>query len=98
MTGKRYQNVKISFQTALRRAHINDFHFHDLRHTFASHLVMAGVDIVTVKELLGHKSIAMTLRYSHLAPGHKAQAVKTLDYGFQTPITTATGRTLPKLS
>lgn len=59
---------------------ISDFHFHDLRHTFvASHLIMAGVDITTVKELLGHKSLTMTLRYSHLAPSHKVKAVGVLD-------------------
>jgi len=62
-----------------RRKGIKDFRFHDLRHTFASHLVMAGVDITTVKELLGHKSMAMTLRYSHLAPEHSLRAVKVLD-------------------
>jgi integrase len=77
--GKPYQDVKRSFHTALRRAKIQDFHFHDLRHTFASHLVMAGVDLTTVKELLGHKSLKMTLRYSHLAPAHKMKAVNILD-------------------
>jgi len=78
-TGKPYQDVKRSFNTACRRAGIKDFHFHDLRHTFASHLVMAGVDITTVKELLGHKTLTMTLRYSHLAPSHKVKAVDILD-------------------
>ncbi len=58
---------------------IKDFHFHDLRHTFASHLVMAGVDITTVSKLLGHKSLSMTLRYSHLSQGHLNSAVNVLD-------------------
>ncbi|MDI6793141.1 MAG: site-specific integrase [bacterium] len=78
-TGKPYQDVKTSFKTAVRKSKIRDFKFHDLRHTFASHLVMAGVDITTVKELLGHKTITMTLRYAHLAPSHKVKAVDLLD-------------------
>lgn len=78
-TGKPYQDIKRSFASALRRAKVTDFHFHDLRHTFASHLVMSGVDITTVKELLGHKTLTMTLRYAHLAPSHKVEAVKKLD-------------------
>jgi len=75
-TGKPYKEVKKSFATALRRAKIQDFHFHDLRHTFSSQLVMSGVDLVTVKELLGHADIKMTLRYAHLAPSHKVKAVE----------------------
>jgi len=78
-TGEPYQDVKRSFNTALRKAKIKDFHFHDLRHTFASHLVMAGQGLTTVKELLGHKTLTMTLRYAHLAPSHKVKAVEVLD-------------------
>lgn len=78
-TGVPYQDIKRSFASACRTAGIRDFRFHDLRHTFASQLVMAGVDLTTVKELLGHKSLTMTLRYAHLAPGHKIKAVDILD-------------------
>jgi|WetSurMetagenome_2_1015567.scaffolds.fasta_scaffold13315_1 integrase len=78
-SGKPYGEVKKSFASALRRARILDFRFHDLRNTFASHLIMAGIDLTTVKELLGHKDIKMTLRYAHLAPSHKVKAVDILD-------------------
>ncbi len=77
--GSPYKSIKRSFSTALKRAGIHDFRFHDTRHTFSSHLVMAGVDLTSVKELLGHKSLKMTLRYAHLAPGHKMKAVNMLD-------------------
>jgi integrase len=78
-TGLPYGDIKTGFNRACRKAGIKDFHFHDLRHTFASHLVMAGQDITTVKELLGHKSLTMTLRYAHLAPAHAVKAVELLD-------------------
>ncbi|MHC4278100.1 MAG: tyrosine-type recombinase/integrase [Planctomycetota bacterium] len=76
--GRTFKDVKKSFATACRKAGIIDFKFHDLRHCFASHLVMAGVDIRTVQELLGHKTLRMTIRYSHLAPSHKVRAVEKL--------------------
>jgi integrase len=78
-SGKPFDDVKRSFASACTKAGIKDFHFHDLRHTFASQLVMKGVDITTVKELLGHKTLTMTLRYAHLAPSHKLKAVEMLD-------------------
>lgn len=66
------------FNPALREAKITDFHWHDLRHTFASRLTMAGVDLRTLQELMGHKTIKMTLRYSHLSPTHTLEAVNKL--------------------
>ena len=74
--------MKKSFATACRRVGINGFRFHDLRHTFASHLVMAGKDITSVKKLLGHKSLNMTLRYSHLAPSHMTNVIGVLEERF----------------
>ena len=78
-TGKPDKEVKKSFVSACRKAKISDFRFHDLRHTFASQLVMAGIDITTVKELLGHAESKMTLRYAHLAPSLKVRAVEIYD-------------------
>lgn len=73
------KTFKTAFNSAIRRSGVEKFRFHDLRHTFASNLVMAGVDIVTVQELMGHKSINMTKRYSHPTPEHKKQAVERLN-------------------
>lgn len=77
-TSGRYYDVKKSFATACRKTGIKNFHFHDLRHTFASQLVMNGVDITTVSKLLGHATLTMTLRYAHLAPDHLKSAVDVL--------------------
>jgi site-specific recombinase XerD len=63
----------------VKKAGLEDFHWHDMRHDFASHLVMNGVDLNTVRELMGHADLKMTLRYAHLAPSVKMKAVETLD-------------------
>ncbi len=77
--GKRIGSFKKAFKTALKRAGIEDFTFHDLRHTFASHLVMSGVDLKTVQEIMGHASFKTTLRYAHLARNHKRRAMEIFD-------------------
>lgn len=76
--GGRMDNINTSWGGIVADAKLADFRFHDLRHTFASKLVMAGVDLNTVRELLGHADIVMTLRYAHLAPDKLAEAVAKL--------------------
>ncbi|MDT4844350.1 Tyrosine recombinase XerC [compost metagenome] len=76
--GERLDNVKKSWDGLLKLAGVEGFRWHDLRHSFASKLVMAGVPLNTVRELLGHSDIAMTLRYAHLAPDSKAAAVELI--------------------
>jgi hypothetical protein len=77
--GAGWERIRTAFELALRRAKILDFRFHDLRHTFASHAVMRGVSLAELKELLGHSTLTMTLRYAHLSPTHLRGAVARLD-------------------
>ena len=84
--GNKYGSIRTAFDAAKRRVGIKKLRIHDFKHTFASRLVMNGVDLVTVKELLGHKSITTTMRYAYPNPQHKKIAVEMLvspDYGHQ---------------
>jgi integrase len=76
--GERLLGPRHWFEDAVKKAGVLDFTWHDLRHTFASRLVMTDVNIRTAAELMGHKSIQMTMRYAHLAPEHKLVAVERL--------------------
>ncbi len=78
--GQMIKSFKNSFSKAVKRAGLKNVTPHVLRHTFASHLVMNGVDLPTVKELLGHQSITTTMIYSHLSDEHKAKAVNKLSW------------------
>jgi integrase len=77
--GDQLGTIKKSWSNILVAAQIQNFRFHDLRHTFASWLVMRGASIMVVRDLLGHATVEMTMRYAHLSPNHKSDAVALLD-------------------
>ena len=88
MNGKKIDahNLRSAFYILLRKAGIKDFRFHDLRHTFATRLAQAGVDLYKISKLLGHKDIKMTQRYSHHCSDSLRDGVEILesDYNLTT--------------
>jgi integrase len=79
MTGDRFRDLKTGFKAACKQAGVKGVTWHTLRHTFASRLIRKGTDIVTVKELLGHSTVVVTMRYAHTNNEAKAKAVKTIN-------------------
>jgi integrase len=79
VTGTMLTNVKKAWAGVLKDAHIENFRWHDMRHDFASRLVMSGVDLFRVQKLMGHSDISMTLRYAHLAPSDLQKTISLLD-------------------
>lgn len=78
-TGKRLTDIKNAFVSACEDAGIEDFHFHDLRHTAATRMADAGVDAFTIAEILGHATLHMTKQYTHALDQNKRRAVESLD-------------------
>jgi len=72
-------SIRNAFDTAVKRAGLEGFRFHDLRHTAASHMVMRGRSLKDGQEILGHSDFRMTLKYAHLSPAHLRGAVEALD-------------------
>lgn len=81
-------NVSDRFGDAVRGAKIPDFHFHDLRHTFATRLAEAGTDAFTLAALLGHRQIQMTARYTHPTDASKRRAMAVLEQSRHNSVTT----------
>ena len=82
--GSNWNTYRIAFEGAVARAKLEDFHFHDLRHTCASWTVQRGATLQEVKDLLGHSTLAMVMRYAHLSPEHLRSAVARLDAALPT--------------
>jgi len=74
-----WHSFRCAWEHALRAAKIENFRFHDTRHTAASWLIQSGRSIREVQEILGHKTLAMTQRYAHLGPAHLRTAISALD-------------------
>ena len=85
-TKNRLKNISTSFKSACEKAGIKDLRLHDLRHTAATRMIEAGIDLVTVSKILGHSSIQMTMRYAHPTPENMQRAVESLAEAFDKPV------------
>lgn len=85
MNGSRIESFQSAWENIKKKAKIKDFHFHDPRHTCCSNLILAGADLKTVKEMIGHKDIAMTDRYTHLTQGYRNAVQEKLAQHYATP-------------
>jgi len=82
-------NLRRTFESVLKKADIQNFHFHDLRHTFATRMAQKGIDLYKIAKLLGHKDIRMTQRYSHHCPDSLRDGVQILEADYN--LTTVAG-------
>ena len=78
-TKKPYNDIKKAWYSSLKKAGIENFRFHDLRHTVATRLADSNIDLVVVKEILGHADIQTTMRYAHAVPQRKFDAISVLN-------------------
>jgi integrase len=78
-SGRTPVRLRTAWETAVRRADLTDFTFHDMRHTFASYLAMNGASLMEVAEALGHKTLAMVKRYAHLSEAHTRGVVERMN-------------------
>jgi integrase len=84
-TGELYRSFRTALMRAVRQTGVLNFTFYDLHHTFASRLVMSGVNLPTVQALIGHEDISRTLRYTHLSSDHKQRAGHILESFAENP-------------
>ncbi|MGO9145271.1 MAG: site-specific integrase, partial [Desulfomonilia bacterium] len=78
LDGSPIDSFQSAWETTKERAKVENFHFHDLRHTFCSNLILSGADLKTVKDMIGHKDISMTDRYTHLTQGYRRMVQEKL--------------------
>jgi len=76
--GRAWGSIRTAFDQACTRAKLDDFRFHDLRHTYASHFMMRGGNVAELRDILGHADIKMTMRYAHLSPAHLRTTVNRM--------------------